>query len=554
MTHSDLAHLALQLVWLAWLPAMAVLLARALRPAWSRDGRRVAMLLAGAAVLVAVVFALPFQVDASSIMELTATRAHEGQWKGIAGRALVAPWLRAGLGPFGVIVVARLSLILAVALAAALLVRGAGEAGGDAVPLLLGVLALLGLPSFTFGILEAHRSFFYSPLVLTTLLALRELERGPTVAGGVALVAGLVLLSFTRPELIVAALLLGGAFAYRAAARRRRLLAAGIGLAAVLCLLAVPEVLGYLFDRMRSQPLLMGSDAAGAAPTGQLAAVGLKRIVSHVPLNAACLLVSLHVVIVLAVWRLARLVRARRASWPELAAALLLLTEFVAIGIHREGFTRVAKYGQLLTVPAWYLALLGLWPELAAERRRVWQRRLVVASALFLVLNVEVSLVTPGREGPRSSRSWRARQADIALLWRDVPALGRRICSAAAPASVLVVGLDERREQFWPLGRYLGIETSQWESERSAIVHVLARSGCAVHAAYPVGALPAAALDAPVTFDEGPPRPPTHALVTWGEPYRRAELRALATGAWRVEAEVEGATLLVRGAAPRSTE
>jgi hypothetical protein len=563
MSQAAFVQLVLQLAWLAWTPAVLVLAARGLRSSWPTERRALAVLLGVVVALLAAVFALPFSIDASGVMELTAASPVAGDWKGVGGKALVAAWTRVGLGPFGVIVVARLFLVLAAALAAALLrrrgARGeAAEAAGDSRAWLFGTLVLLALPSFTFGILAVHAFFFYSPVVLATLLALDELERGPSVAGGIVLVAGLAIVGFARPELLVAGGLVSAVVVVVALRRRRPWLAAGSGLVLLLFVWTAPDVLGYLLDRMRSQPLLMGSEVAGGAPAGQVALIGLKRVAAHLPRNALFLLVSLHVVLVLAVLRLRQLARARRAAWPELAAALFLVVELIAIGIHREGFSRLAKYGQLVTVPAWFLALSGAWGAFDVARRQVWSRRVVVVCAAFLVPYLAVELLDVGRDGLRPGRSWRSRQDDLALLWRHTPAISRRLCrpAGAAPARVLVLGLDEHGRRARALGRHFGVEASVWESDRWPIVHQLRRNGCTVHAVYPQSRAPAGevlataqpALPAPV--DRGAPGLPPRVLVTFRDARRRAELRDAVGGAWRIEAEVDGATLLVRSAPP----
>ncbi|MBI5477783.1 MAG: hypothetical protein HY906_02940, partial [Deltaproteobacteria bacterium] len=149
MSQPAVVQVVLQIAWLVWTPAVVVLAVRALRPAWPTERRALAVLLAAVVVAIAAVFALPFQVDASGVMGLFATPP-TGHWKGIAGRALVGLWTRAGLGHFGVVIVARLYLLLAAALAAALLLRSrTGEEAGESRALLGGALVLLGLPSFT---------------------------------------------------------------------------------------------------------------------------------------------------------------------------------------------------------------------------------------------------------------------------------------------------------------------------------------------------------------------------------------------------------------------
>jgi hypothetical protein len=47
------------------------------------------------------------------------------------------------------------------------------------------------------------------------------------------------------------------------------------------------------------------------------------------------------------------------------------VTEFLAIGVHREGFLRYDKYGQLVVVPFWLPCVVGILTLSAVRERTV---------------------------------------------------------------------------------------------------------------------------------------------------------------------------------------
>jgi hypothetical protein len=361
----------------------------------------------------------------------------------------------------------------------------------------------------------------------------------------------------------------------RAARRRDRLDALLLGAVLVLFAVSITELAGFLLDRVRTQPLLMGSDAApavAAAPRGPLPLVMLRRVLSHVPRDLGLLVLALHGLALLAAARLWAMARARRATAAEWAAALLLVVEFAAIALHREGFVKLTKYGQLVAVPIWYLAVVGALGARPAERRRGWLRALVVVTAA-----VTAAFTVADWTGRLVPRGWRVPAWADTLLWREAPPLAGELCArgrAGGPATVLVLGVDERRPSSVGI-RWLGVEAAEWESELWPLPYLLRQAGCQASAYYPAPGRPLPALlhggggpdllCGPAPPDETPgqrlrtaaPPRPTHILVTSLGPGQRGELdRALAAApacAWRVERELTHAALLARAAAPAAS-
>jgi hypothetical protein len=251
--------------------------------------------------------------------------------------------------------------------------------------------------------------------------------------------------------------------------------------------------------------------------------------------------------------------------------------------MHREGFFKITKYGMLVVVPLWYLAMQRRLPLMAPTPRRRWTVGLIVAS-----LVVTVGYTAADWSGWGQPHGWRVPARADTLVWQEAPQVAAALCGwrgRAGDAAILVLGLDERR----PIGvgiTWLGVEAAQWESDLGALPHVLRQAGCRTVTRYPNPTLPLARvlrggdgepdlLCAPVRADAsgGPVVPPedgsatmgrgrgarpavlpSHILVTYLAASHRPELTRLLAAApecpWRVERELTNAVLLGRAGRP----
>ncbi len=538
-----LVALILPFVWVAWAAATTALAVRGYRRDLGGElSQRKVMWIAAAAAFAAwgATFLIPARIDSSGLLELA---GGEEPWKGAAGEAVIAI-ARAVvvLDLEAIILLTRASVVPACMLA--VLVIAEPRAEGErwirkAIDLrvLLAIGTLLVTPSFLFGTLGVFNFWFFCTVSLAMLLAWRDVVGEPTNAGRIALVTSVLLIGFARPETIAGGIVLAAAAAVFAWRRRDIRLAIPAAIALLLLIAVAPAVSAYLADRMRNQPLLTGADATGSAPLWQLAWIAIRRIIEHAPANLLVLLVALHSIGVLAVVRAVRIVRNRRASWIELAALAFVVVEFLAIGVHREGFTRYIKYGQLLVVPCWYLAT-RVW--FAQPAGRSTQRLLVGAFAAGATVMV-TSLAFTGAGFNRCSlpegRTLFARRADELLLWNTTPDWVRSVCggNGAQTARVVVVGLDER------VPRAEGaiedaFSTPMCEPERWPVGRLLSRGGCDTLSVYPdrresiqktLFDSETGALSRPVVpgGGGGEPRRATHAIVTYYRPERADEVR-----------------------------
>jgi hypothetical protein len=258
--------------------------------------------------------------------------------------------------------------------------------------------------------------------------------------------------------------------------------------------------------------------------------------------------------------------------------------------MHREGFFKITKYGQLVVVPLWYLAMQRRLPLMAPGRRRRWTRVILAAS-----LVVTAAYTVADWTGWGAPHGWRVPARADTLIWREAPRVAASLCDGrgrAGGATIVVLGLDERR----PTGvglPWMGVEAARWESEMGALPHVLRQAGCRTITRYPATDLPLPSvlrgsggepdlLCAVAPLDEagGPMVPsagardptgptgraagagvqsgravlPTHILMTYLATSHREEVsRVLAATPecpWRVERELTNAVLLGRAAPP----
>ena len=549
-------------VWIAWSGFVSALTLRA----WRRDvlpspsRRRSAwVLLILSAGLVVASFLAPFRIDASGLMEL---HAGTEPWKGAVGEAALrlVRWFH-HVEPTGIIVLTRLFLLPSAAVAIALASdRPTAEpwtARGFDLRLLVLVGALLITPSFSFGVMGVFNFWFFPVVVLGVLLALHELETSPSWLGRLTLWTSLPLLAFARPETIVATLVM--ALLVSGASRARKDHRTWVPTLVLACgmVLIAPSMLSYLDDRVRNQPLLMGADTAGDAPFWTTGWILVRRVVEHLPINLLVLVVALHVLGGVAVFRVLRILRTRSASLAEVAALGLLVTEFVAIGVHREGFLRYDKYGQLVVVPFWLLFVVGI-PMLGAVRQRKVLGAAAGAGALLFVAHVTLSGLGVGRCAAGGARDGMLQ--DETLLWEVSPRWVRSACVRETPALVVVVQLDERGampEQQRPAKP----EGKTCEPERWPLAHQWSRAGCASAVVVPgdterlekVLCDPnEGVLRSPLRFDalQDPMRHPNLGVVSFYRPERLAEvtdvLRRRPDCGWEVKETARSAVLLRR--------
>ena len=569
MDGSRLTAQLLPFVWVIWTAATGVLAARTLRDdVWPHAERRRGLWLVLGVSVSAVVatFFLPSRIDASGLMELSGGKE---PWKGASGEALLG-LIRAvvPLSHEDIIHLTRAWLVPTCALAMA---ASRGQIQGPALGTIAGVdvrrVAMVGVllatPSFLFGVLGVFNFWFFCSLVLAMLLAWDDLTRSPAWASRISLLSSVALLGFARPETIVGGIVMAALVALFAWRRKDpKLLVPALVLLVALCSVA-PTIVAYLGERMRNQPLLTGADATGDASIWMLPWIALRRIVQHAPLNLLVLLVAFHAMGVLAVGRAWRMIRERRASWPEVAAMALLLTEFAAIGVHREGFSRYIKYGQLLVVPSWFLAasVLGALPP--TGKARVWLPASVAAGLVVTLASVLISWLGYTRCSRPEGQTFAARSRDETLLWNTAPRWAESVCApdrGQGPVRVVVVGFDERaqtpgRDDEDMFGK------PHCEPERWPIVHLLHGSGCWAAAAYPAADRSVeevlfdpshGVLCSGVPFDElaQEPQRATHAIASYYAPARRNEIREAversATCAWEIQEITDSAVLLRR--------
>jgi hypothetical protein len=183
------------------------------------------------------------------------------------------------------------------------------------------------------------------------------------------LVTSVGLVGFSRPETIVVGIVLA-LFVVAWAVRRKDMI---LAIAAQLVLLALayasPAVIGYLGDRVRNQPLLMGTDAVGDAPVWKIPWVTARRVLYHLPVNLLALAIGNHALGWFASLRIVQLLRNRKVLISEGVAIIFLVVEFLAIGIHREGFVRFEKYGQLMVIPLGYLAIRAMQGKTSSKKK-----------------------------------------------------------------------------------------------------------------------------------------------------------------------------------------
>lgn len=538
-----LVALILPFVWVAWAAATTVLAVRGYRRDLGGDPpRRKVLWIAAATALAAwgTTFLIPARIDSSGLLEL----AGGGEpWKGAAGEAVIAiAGAVVALDLEAIIHFTRASVVPACMLAV-LVIAEPGADGekwirrGIDLRALLAVGTLLVTPSFLFGTLGVFNFWFFCTVSLAMLLAWRDVVGEPTNAGRIALVTSVLLIGFARPETIAGGIVLAVAATVFASRRRDIRLAIPAALALLLLIAVAPAVSAYLADRMRNQPLLTGADATGSAPLWQLPWIATRRIVEHAPVNLLVLLIALHSIGVLAVVRAVRIVRSRRASWIELAALAFVMVEFLAIGVHREGFTRYIKYGQLLAVPCWYLATRVWFAQPAGRSTRRLLGGAFAAGATAMVASL--ALTGPGfnRCSLPEGRTLSARRADELLLWNTTPGWVRSVCggSGTQPARVVVVGLDERVPRAEGAIED-GFSTPMCEPERWPVGRLLSRGGCETLSVYPDRREPirktlfdseTGALCRPVVSGGGgrEPQRATHAIVTYYRHERADEVR-----------------------------
>lgn len=538
-----LVALILPFVWVAWAAATTVLAVRGYRrDPFGDPSQRKVLWVAAAAALAAwgATFLIPARIDSSGLLELA---GGEEPWKGAAGEALIA--IARAVVPIdleAIILLTRASVVPACVLA--VLVIAEPRAEGErwiwkAIDLraLLAVGTLLVTPSYLFGTLGVFNFWFFCTVSLAMLLAWRDVAGEPTNAGRIALVTSVLLIGFARPETIAGGIVLAAAATVFASRRRDARLAIPAVLALLLLIAVAPAVSAYLADRMRNQPLLTGADATGSAPLWQLPWIATRRIFEHTPVNLLVLLIALHSIGVLTVVRAVRIARSRRASSLELAALAFVVVEFLAIGVHREGFTRYVKYGQLLVVPCWYLAT-RVWFAQPAGRS---VRRLLVGAFAAGATAMVASLAFTGAGFNRCSlpegRTLSARRADELLLWKTTPRWVRSVCGGeeARAARVVVVGLDERVPRAEGASED-AFSTPMCEPERWPVGRLLSRGGCATVSVYPDRREPiqktlfdseTGALCRPVVAGDGggEPKQATHAIVTYYRPGRADDVR-----------------------------
>jgi len=568
MDTSKLVEQLLPVVWVLWCLSAVVLGVDVVRrDLWPHPERRraVAILFAVAIVAPAVTLFLPVRVDSSGLMQLcTGTET----WIGASGKALVRA-LRVvwPLSHTDIIHVTRAWFVptcLLVILSHQAPQRSKPEwtkAGID-LQLLLGAGVLLVTPSFLFGVLGVYSFWFVCSIELAMLLAWRELTCAPTWSARILLISSVVLVGFTRPELIVGGLVLAILAAVFAWGRRDWVLFVLAALTAVVLGAVTPTVLAYLGEQMRTQPLLTGADATGDAPAWWMMPwITIRRIAVHVPLNVLLLLIAFHGMGVLAVGRAVRMVRERRVSWPEVAAFALILTEFLAIGVHRAGFVRYVKYGQLLVVPTWFVASAACYALPPERKVRAWIIGSLVAGIMLSLGSASVSLLGYTRCSLPEGHTLAARMHDETLLWKTAPQWAQSLCGGKhEPLRVVVVGLDERVMRRSNATKEMFSKPS-CEPERWPLVHALMRSGCMATAAYPIAQMPVdealfdpehGALCREVSFDDSGQHLAlaTHAIVTFYRPERLAEIRSAVgqqeTCRWDVVEVAESAVLLRR--------
>ena len=568
----ELSRLVAQIipfVWVVWIATTSVLAVRVLRDdVWPcaprRRGLWFVLALSAAAALASLV--LPMRIDASGLMELSGGTE---PWKGASGEALLrALRLVLPLSPTDIIHVTRAGLVPTCALAVLSLrlqrtaPPGWTKAGLD-VQQVMSASVLLLTPSFLFGGLGVFNFWFFCSVVLAMLLAWEDLSRAPSWASRLCLLSSVVLIGFARPEtiaggIVVAALVV--LFAWKN--KDWKLLVPALVVALALGAVA-PTVVAYLGDRMRNQPLLTGSDATGDAPTWMLPWIAFRRILLHAPLNLAVLFVAFHALGLLAFLRAVSMIRQRRASWPEIAAMALILAEFLAIGVHREGFARYIKYGQLLVAPSWYLAARACYTLPPVRKIQAWLVGSVAGGIAVSLASTLVSWLGYTRCSLPEGRTFSARMTDQTLLWVTAPRWANTLCpSQHERERVVVVGLDERAEQDGSVELDM-FSPPSCEPERWPIAHLLKRAGCVAVAAYPEvnvavedalfdptrGAL---CRDVPFQDSAWETQPATHAIVSYYRAERLSEIRS-ALGRhpscpWEIEEITESAVLLRRSA------
>ncbi len=525
------------------------------------------MLLGLSAAATAASILFPFRIDASGLMELSGGTE---PWKGASGEALLRVIRIAWpLSVRDIIHVTRAMFVPTCAVA--VLAGTATESNrttwtwrGLDLNQALVVALLLVSPCFFFGALGVFNFWFFCLVMLALLLGWEDLSRAPGWASRLCLLSSVVLIGFARPETIAGGMVtavLVVAFALRK--RDWKLLALAVVVALALGAVA-PTVVAYLGDRMRNQPLLTGSDATGDASTWMLPWIAFRRIALHAPLNVAVLSIVFNGMGVLAAARVVRMVRERRVAWPEVAALSLIFAEFLAIGVHREGFVRYTKYGQLLVVPIWYLAARAWYGLPVLRKARGWLAGSLAAGLAVSAASMLISWLGYTRCSLPEGRTYSARARDETLLWETAPRWAKSLCASGQDdddhVPVVVVGLDERVQQEGEATVDM-FSPPRCEPERSPLSHLLNREGCWAVAAYPAADQSVeealfdpsrGALCGPVPFREFSPDPqsPAFAIVSFYRSERLDEIKAAvehgSTCRWGMVEITESAVLLRR--------
>ncbi len=511
-------------------------------------------------------WALPFRIDSSGLMELSGGSDPRKRASGKAFLRVVR--VATPLPMVDIIHVTRATLVPTCLLAVLTAARPEPRQDdrvwhGVDLNLMLVVAALVFTSPVLFGGLGVFNFWFFSIVVLALLLAWRELSRSPGWAARLSLSSSVALIGFSRPETIAGGIVLaalGAAFAWR---RRDWSLFALTVLVVAGLSAAAPTVVAYLSDRMRNQPLLTGSDATGDAPAWMLPWMAVRRVAVHLPSNLVILLVVFNAMALLAATRVLGMIRERRMSWPQAAALALIGAEVLAVGVHREGFLRYEKYGQILAVPLRYLATRAWFVLPPGRRPRAWLVGTVSAAFVVSAADVLVSWAGWTRCSRPEGRTLSTRMRDEVLLRETAPRWARSLCAPRKPPehnAVVVIGFDERVPG-GDAGRADTFSPMPCEPERWPVLHLLRREGCWAVAGYPPADQSAddalfdpshGALCRPVAFPEfaRDPQTATHAVVTFYRPDRVAEIaRAVERSAscrWEVLEATESAVMLRR--------
>ncbi|HNS97013.1 MAG TPA: hypothetical protein PLJ27_10245 [Polyangiaceae bacterium] len=472
-------------VWVVWFAALLALTARIWRrevlPIRPRRHAAIVLVVVSLGLLIAS-FLVPFRVDASGLMELFAGTE---PWKGVVGKSvleLIRPL--SPLDPMRIILLTRVFALGSTAVAIAVVTsiwrahhHIEKETERIDLVLLSTVGCLLLTPSYASGLLGVFNFWFFPFVMLGMLLALVDLERRPSWLGRILFWTSLPLLAYSRPETLVATLSMTFLVILSFRKRGDRLTWVSTAVLAFAMTAIAPSVFAYLDDRVRNQPLLMGGDAAGDSSSWATGWILFRRIIQHLPINGLAVGVAMHGMGLLAMVGMVRRVRARQASVGQVAAFVFFLVEFVAIGVHREGFLRYDKYGLLVVSAIWFLALSTL-PEYRASTRRVLLRIGLIGSALLFVFHVTLGMLGVGRCVLPHEPVRDAKLRDMTLLWEDTPRWVRAKCDHGTTNRVVVVMLDERGEMPEQLDKRAD-GAKRCEPERWPLVHQWKRAGCA---------------------------------------------------------------------------